>query len=83
MATIDEVKKLLDATLRLGGRTREMTPDTPLLGNIPELDSMAVVSLITAMEEHYGFTVEDDEIDADTFATLRALCEFVDQKLAL
>ena len=82
MATIDDVKKLLDSTLQLGGRTRDMDRDTPLLGSIPELDSMVVVTLITAIEEHYGFVVEDDEIDAEAFETLGSLCDFVDQKLS-
>jgi acyl carrier protein len=52
-----------------------------LLGALPELDSMAVVSILTALEEHFGFTVDDDEISAETFATLGSLTEFVDQKL--
>ena len=82
MATIDEIKRLLDMTLQLGGRAQAMDRDTPLLGNIPELDSMAVVTLITAIEEHYGFVVEDDEIDAEAFETLGSLCDFVDQKLS-
>jgi len=42
---------------------------------------MAVVSLITALEEHFGFTVADDEIEAATFATLGSLTAFVQQKL--
>lgn len=82
VATIDDVKRLLDTTLQLGGRSSQMTAETPLLGNIPELDSMAVVTLITAIEEHFGFVVEDDEIDAEAFASLGALCDFVDRKLA-
>ena len=58
-----------------------MRADTALLGNLPELDSMAVVSIITALEEHYGFAVADDEISADTFSTLGSLAEFVEGKL--
>jgi acyl carrier protein len=42
---------------------------------------MAVVSLITALEEHFGIAVADDEIEASTFATLGSLAEFVQQKL--
>jgi acyl carrier protein len=52
-----------------------------LLGSIPELDSMAVVNLITTLEEHFGFTIEDDEINADVFGTLGSLTAFVDHKL--
>ena len=54
---------------------------TPLLGAIPELDSMAVVNVITALEEHFGISVADDEIGAATFATLSSLSAFVEQKL--
>ena len=43
---------------------------------------MAVVSIVTALEEHYGFTVDDDEISADTFETLGSLAEFVKSKLS-
>lgn len=81
MNTINEVKDLLAGSLQLGRRADVYTADSPLLGAIPELDSMAVVNLITAMEEHFGFVVEDDEISADTFATLGSLAAFVEQKL--
>jgi acyl carrier protein len=42
---------------------------------------MAVVSVITALEERFGFAVDDDEIDGSTFATVGALVSFVDGKL--
>jgi acyl carrier protein len=58
-----------------------MDASTPLLGAIPELDSMAVVHVITALEEHFGISVADDEIGATAFATLGTLSAFVEQKL--
>ena len=78
----NEVVAVLDEVLSLKGRASEFAPDTPLLGAIPELDSMAVVSLITTLEEHFGFTVEDDEIDGSVFASLATLIDFVESKLA-
>jgi acyl carrier protein len=63
-----EVLRILDEVLSLGGRARSFTPDTPLLGAIPELDSMAVVTLITSLEEQLGIVVDDDDIDGATFA---------------
>lgn len=81
MSTTNEVKQVLRDALQLGARADNYDASTPLLGSLPELDSMAVVSLITAIEEHFGFTVNDDEITADTFATLGSLSEFVEQKL--
>lgn len=82
MNTQKEVLSLLDEILSLNGRAAEFTASTPLLGAIPELDSMAVVSLIAGLEERFGFTVEDDEIEGSTFATVGSLVEFVDGKLA-
>jgi len=58
-----------------------MNARSPLLGAVPELDSMAVLSIITALEEHFGFSVDDDEIDGSTFATVGTLTAFVDGKL--
>jgi acyl carrier protein len=80
--TQHEVLALLDEILSLNGRAVAFSTHTPLLGAIPELDSMAVVALITGMEERFGITAEDDEIDGAIFATVGSLVEFVDSKLA-
>ena len=78
----EEVLRVLDETLSLGGRGMQMTSATHLLGAIPELDSMAVVTLITTMEDRFGIVVDDDEISGDTFATVGSVTEFVSSKLA-
>jgi acyl carrier protein len=77
-----EIVALLDEILSLDGRSASFTEDTALLGALPELDSMAVVALITSIEERFGFSVDDDEIDGATFATVGSLIEFVEAKLA-
>lgn len=56
--------------------------ETPLLGTIPELDSMAVVAILAAMEEEFGISVEDDEIGAEVFGTFSSLEQYVSGKLA-
>lgn len=76
-----EVLRILDEVLSLNGRSAAFTPDTPLLGAIPELDSMAVVTLITTLEEQLGLVVDDDDIDGATFATVGSLTDFVSDKL--
>lgn len=81
MSNMKAVKDLLSQTLQLGPRADSLTLDSPLLGAMPELDSMAVVTILTAMEDHFGFSVDDDEISADTFETLGTLTAFVEQKL--
>ena len=77
-----EVIAIVGRVLDLGERSAAFGPGTPLLGSVPELDSMAVATLITSLEDHFGFTVDDDEIDGSTFATIGALVDFVQGKLA-
>ena len=76
-----EVLSVLDETLSLRGQSAAFSADTPLLGAIPEIDSMAVVSILTALEERFDFIVDDDEIDGTVFETVGALVQFVEQKL--
>ena len=81
MTTEKAVLRILDDVLSLKGAGAAMNARSPLLGAVPELDSMAVLSIITALEEHFGFSVDDDEIDGSTFATVGTLTAFVDGKL--
>lgn len=76
-----ELSTLVDDTLNLGGRAATFVESTPLLGAVPELDSMGVVSLITALEEHFGISINDDEIDGAVFQTFGTLKAFVSGKL--
>lgn len=77
---LDEVKTILIDVLSLGPAGQRLNADSPLLGSLPELDSMAVVSLIGSLEEHFGIEVADDDISASTFETLGSLAAFVARK---
>lgn len=74
---------ILESVLALKGRGATFTRQTPLLGALPELDSMAVLGIITAMEEQLGLEILDDEIDGSTFASVGSLADFVTAKMAL
>jgi acyl carrier protein len=79
---IDDVKLLLADVLGLPDGGAALQADSALLGSLPELDSMAVVGLIGALEEQFGITVDDDEISAATFESLGSLAAFVERKTA-
>ena len=79
--SLEAVRTVIGTVLQLGARTQQMNADTPLLGAIPELDSMAVINVIAALEEHFGISIADDEIEGRTFETLGTLAHFVEQKL--
>lgn len=76
-----QIIAVLDRVLSLKGRGNTFERATPLLGALPELDSMAVLSIITALEEQYAFVIHDDEIAGANFATLGSLTDFVEAKL--
>lgn len=82
MQYLNDVKMILGEVLALGERKEKLTADSGLLGSIPEFDSMAVINVLTALEEHFGITVDDDEISADTFETVGSVVRFVEEKLA-
>lgn len=75
-----EIKRILSDVMELGERLDSMTSDTVLLGNIPELDSVAVVTIILALEKNFSISINDDEISAKTFETIGTLVNFVEKK---
>ena len=76
-----EVIAILQSTLGVPAGAIAPHPDTRVLGAIPEMDSMSVVGILASLEEQYGIMVDDDEIDADVFATVGSLTAFVESKL--
>lgn len=80
MPCLDELNDILRTTLALAALS--MDPATPLLGALPELDSMSVASVIAAIESQFHIQIEDDEISARHFDTLGSLAAFVQRKLA-
>ncbi len=79
--TFDEVKSVVTRTLGIEDRADSLTPATPLLDSVPEFDSMAVLNVILALEEHFGLTIDDDEVTGELFETLGTLTAFVERKL--
>ena len=76
------VLRVLDDTLNLQGRALAFDRNTPLLGALPELDSMAVLALITGLENQFGIAFQDDQLDGAAFATVGSVTALVEQVLA-
>ena len=81
-SSLDDVKSVLVGTLGIADRANTITASTQLFGSLPELDSLAVVGLVTAIEDHFDIAVDDSEFGGDIFETLGSLAGFVDKKLA-
>jgi acyl carrier protein len=63
-------------------RASSFTLDTPLFGALPELDSMAVATVLTELEDRLHIIIDDDDVDAEIFETFGNLVAFIDTKLA-
>lgn len=77
MDTEQGLRTVLADVLNLGGRADALGPSSPLLGALPELDSMAVAALIAAIEEDFGVTFEDEDLSEETFATFGSLAAVI------
>lgn len=79
--TVDPtLRALLAEVLGLApARVASFTDSTELFGALPEFDSMAVANLLTGIEERFDVTVEDDDVEAEDFATYGALRAFVER----
>ena len=77
MSNLETLLSILSEILEVN--TEQFTESTELLGALPEFDSMAVVGVITALEESFGVDVADDDIDATIFETVGSLLAYVNQ----
>ena len=71
------ISDLLAEILGLGERRRTLTADTELFGALPELDSLSVLELATALEERYDVVFEDEDFTGEVFGTVGSLADFV------
>ena len=73
MVALEQVLDVLAESLDGALPISELNEEAPLLGAIPELDSMAIVGIITSIEERFGIIFDDDELDAEMFETVGTL----------
>ncbi|HTO60345.1 MAG TPA: phosphopantetheine-binding protein, partial [Bradyrhizobium sp.] len=73
MTVIEGLKRVLRETLQIGDRVNAFDESTGLFGSIPEFDSMAVVNVVSGLEEQFDIEIDDDDITAEIFETVGAL----------
>ena len=78
--TTEGVKAVLVSVLGIEDRAATINAGTPLLGSLPELDSMAVLELVAALEQEFGVAIDDDDVTAEAFDTLGDLVALVESK---
>lgn len=81
MLAIEQVLEVLAESLPLPATTYEMGEQAPLLGAIPELDSMAITGIITEIEESFDIVFDDDDLNAEAFQTVGTLRDLIASKM--
>jgi acyl carrier protein len=80
-STVEQVAQVLVATLGIDEPAGGLAADTALFGSMPELDSMAVVEVIVALQEHFGVQIDEEHITGETFETVGSLAALVDARI--
>jgi acyl carrier protein len=62
----------------LAGNASKLPADGSLLGDV--IDSMGVIALVMYLQEHFGITVEDDEVVPSNLDTINNLVTYVAKK---
>jgi acyl carrier protein len=78
------LRESLSSTLGIAAaRAARFTDETPMLGTLPELDSLAVATLLTDFEDRLDIRIDDDDVDAGTFETFGTMRAFLIGKIAV
>lgn len=78
---LEDLKNLVVTTLRAQDSAGELGAETPLIHYLPELDSFGALGIVEALEQHFGITIEHEDLTADVFGTLGSLAALVESKL--
>ncbi len=71
----DELIALLAREMKLD--PAGLTPKTPIFEGGLELDSFAVVAMVTQIEQHFGMQLSDDDFRPENFADIKTLAGVV------
>ncbi len=75
---IREVKRKLIETLGFMDLTPEdIDEDAPLVGGDTGMDSIDVLEIVMMIERDYGVRIDNSELGAKVFATLRTMADFI------
>lgn len=80
---LERVHGIVLSALGLDPGRLPLAEDTRLLGQLPEMDSMAILAIVTAIESDTGVRIEDAAISAADFASLGSLSEFYNRQISI
>ena len=77
------VKEALVQGLQLDVEPNEIPDDEPLFGEGLAGDSITALEIVFALEEEFGFEVEDEDLQVELFDSVRTLSRYIEEKLGV
>ena len=75
------IERFIVDEIMMGDRDTTIDRDASLISS-GIVDSLALLRLINFIEEHFGITIEDDEVVPDNFETVASAENFVKGKMS-
>ena len=75
--TLEKLRQLVAERLDINRPLDEIGADVPILGGGLNLDSLALVGLVSATEQVFEIEFGEGELNMDSFASLRSLAKVV------
>ncbi|HEY7140654.1 MAG TPA: phosphopantetheine-binding protein [Methylomirabilota bacterium] len=80
---LGRLSRIIAETILDHGSRRSVTAETPLLSHGLDLDSVAVLQLIMAVEVEFGVQFDEHDISTELFKTTGTLAEAVARKMSV
>ena len=82
LRTEEKIKQILISELEIKpSLLAEYNSSTPLLGRGIGLDSVETLTLVAGIEKEFDIQIDDADLTAELFKSLRTLTEYVLQKI--
>lgn len=80
MANVESIRGFINKNIVSSKRNIALNDEDDIF-KMGFVNSMMALKLVTFIEDEFGVTVEDDELDVSTFSTINRISQFVEQKL--
>jgi acyl carrier protein len=79
---VNQLKTIMAEELDVNLKVEDIDENASLFEDGMGLDSIAIVELISLVEEHFGFQFSDTELTPESFSNLSMLADFISGKLS-
>jgi len=73
----EQIKELIIKRLKLEISPQDIDEASPLFGDGLGLDSIDALELVVGLEQEFGISIPDEDVGKEAFASVNALCTYV------